>query len=96
LNRAPKTTDRQSSKFVCHQQEYRVFLFWRSLLDAKNVCIADIDETGSFGLLPGYVSVWVPETQSTDADHILESFRLDDPDPAPDADLSIPDGAAPA
>jgi hypothetical protein len=54
------------------------------------------DLTGSFGLLPGYVSVWVPETQSTDADHVLESFRLSEPEAARDTDLSIPDGAAPA
>jgi hypothetical protein len=54
------------------------------------------DLTGSFGLLPGYVSVWVPETQSTDADHILESFRPDDSESASDTDLSTLDGVAPA
>ncbi|HWT14205.1 MAG TPA: DUF2007 domain-containing protein, partial [Patescibacteria group bacterium] len=36
--------------------------------------------TGGFGLLPGYVSVWVPEVQSTDADHILEGFRPAEPE----------------
>ena len=54
------------------------------------------DLTGSFGLLPGYVSVWVPETQSLDADQILEGFRPSEPGPAAGADLSLPDGAAPA
>lgn len=54
------------------------------------------DLTGSFGLLPGYVSVWVPETQSLDADQILEDFRPSEPEPGQDADLSIPDGTAPA
>lgn len=51
---------------------------------------------GGFGLLPGYVSVWVPETQSTDADHILEAFRPSEPEPVAGADLSLPGGAAPA
>jgi len=51
--------------------------------------------TGGFGLLPGYVSVWVPEVQSTDADHVLETFRPDESEDAERADLSIPDGAAP-
>lgn len=54
------------------------------------------DLTGSFGLLPGYVSVWVPEIQSTDADHILEGFRPASPDTDQRADLSFPDGTAPA
>ncbi len=30
---------------------------------------------GSFGLLPGYVSVWVPESQAGEANLMLESFR---------------------
>ena len=51
---------------------------------------------GGFGLLPGYVSVWVPETQSLDADHVLESFRPDEPESVPDQDMSSLDGAAPA
>lgn len=54
------------------------------------------DLTGSFGLLPGYVSVWVPETQSLDADQILEDFRPSETGPVQDTDLSIPDGTAPA
>lgn len=35
------------------------------------------DLTGGFGLLPGYVSVWVPEVRSTDADRALESLVSD-------------------
>ena len=54
------------------------------------------DLTGSFGLLPGYVSVWVPETQSIDADHILEGFRPAASEDDVRADLSLPDGTAPA
>jgi hypothetical protein len=53
------------------------------------------DLTGSFGLLPGYVSVWVPEMQSTDADQVLESFRPLPPEDAGHGDLSLPDGVAP-
>ncbi|MBI2397644.1 MAG: DUF2007 domain-containing protein [Xanthomonadales bacterium] len=54
------------------------------------------DLTGSFGLLPGYVSVWVPEIQSPDADQILDSFRPAEPDDPGRAELSLPDGTAPA
>ncbi len=53
------------------------------------------DLTGSFGLLPGYVSVWVPEVQSTDADHVLESFRPSEAEESERGDFSLPDGAAP-
>jgi len=54
------------------------------------------DLTGSFGLLPGYVSVWVPEVQCPDADHILEGFRPASPEDDHRVDLSLPDGTAPA
>jgi hypothetical protein len=54
------------------------------------------DLIGSFGLLPGYVSVWVPEIQSSDADHVLEGFRPSEPESAAGADLSLPGGVAPA
>ena len=53
------------------------------------------DLTGSFGLLPGYVSVWVPEVQSLDADQVLESFRPSEAGEAERGDFSLPDGAAP-
>ncbi len=51
--------------------------------------------SGGFGLLPGYVSVWVPEANASAADEALEHMR-----PAVDADPSrgefnLPDGAVP-
>ncbi|HQW81277.1 MAG: DUF2007 domain-containing protein [Rhodanobacteraceae bacterium] len=77
------------------------------LIDAHLVCdrlcddgipaeIHGADLTGSFGLLPGYVSVWVPEMQSIDADHVLELFRPAELEASLGVDLAIPDGAAPA
>ena len=53
------------------------------------------DLTGSFGLLPGYVSVWVPEAQATDADSALEQLRPRGSSEAPDSDMYLPDGVVP-
>ncbi len=53
------------------------------------------DLTGSFGLLPGYVSVWVPEAQATDADSALEQLRPPGSADAGDSDLYLPDGVIP-
>lgn len=53
------------------------------------------DLTGGFGLLPGYVSVWVPEAQASDADSALEQLRPSGASAADDPDLLLPDGALP-
>jgi len=53
------------------------------------------DLTGSFGLLPGYVSVWVPEAQSIDADSALEQLRPTGTTDSDHPDLCLPDGVLP-
>ncbi len=51
--------------------------------------------SGGFGLLPGYVSVWVPEANASAADAALEHMRPVVNADEPPRELNLPDGAVP-